>query len=297
MTRSYKYQLDNVATCACLFSDFPGILSGDKIAFLDPHMAYFQYQEGNLPPRLTSSRQFIMNSHEMRKFPHQFEPFKQKLFGSLNLNQWYNGTVFRFPLRQDGSRSMVSSTVYNDQKMKQMLTMLQSEAHSLILFLNSVESIEWYEKSSPSDEPRLMFAVKVGDHCRQSVRRNRASFLTEIQPFTAHKQWKPASTHVTYEMTTSVKNMVRGQQSLDSKRWLVTQHFQGGSHAPQLKRIMTGGASKLLPWVGVALPLGEDNGYEPQGQLFCFLPLPDSEDSDTGFHFHVNGYFAVSQNR
>ena len=36
---------------------------------------------------------------------------------------------------------------------------------------------------------------------------------------------------------------------------------------------------------------------EPDGHLFCFLPLPHEKVSLTGFPFHVHGYFAVEENR
>ena len=36
---------------------------------------------------------------------------------------------------------------------------------------------------------------------------------------------------------------------------------------------------------------------EPQGQVFCFLPLPLEKKSPTGLRVHVHGSFAVDQNR
>jgi hypothetical protein len=57
----------------------------------------------------------------------------------------------------------------------------------------------------------------------------------------------------------------------------------------------------LLPLVGSALPFGPDknkiDNFDPGGQLFCFLPLPIEKSSPTGCKVHINGCFAVSQNR
>ncbi len=46
---------------------------------------------------------------------------------------------------------------------------------------------------------------------------------------------------------------------------------------------------KCLPWVGVAIPLTQDGtdaiSYEdvtPEGNIFCFLPLPPQDTSQTG---------------
>ena len=49
-----------------------------------------------------------------------------------------------------------------------------------------------------------------------------------------------------------------------------------------------------LAVVGAALPLHEGDEV---GQLFCFLPLPLQKESPTGSRVHINGSFAVTQNR
>ena len=258
-----------------LCSDLPGILSGDKVAFLDPHQAYFQHKEGNGPARPTSSYAFTLNSYELHEIPHQLEPFKQRLFSSDDLrSSWYDGTIFRLPLRQDASRSDLSSNVYGPEKIKQMLDMLRSEAQSLLLFLNNVESIEWYERSSRLAAPQLKFAVKIGDRCVSNVRAKRATFVKAITPHTERGKWISSSEHVTYELTTSVTSSYGGFPTISSsKHWLVTQLYQGGDNAKKLKKIIASGASKFLPWVGVALPLKQANGQRPEGQVFCFLPF------------------------
>ncbi|KAJ7380166.1 hypothetical protein OS493_010877 [Desmophyllum pertusum] len=55
-----------------------------------------------------------------------------------------------------------------------------------------------------------------------------------------------------------------------------------------------------LPLVGVAMALPaspEDPTPDIQGHVFCFLPLPVQKTSLTGLPVHVNGFFALSQNR
>ena len=60
----------------------------------------------------------------------------------------------------------------------------------------------------------------------------------------------------------------------------------------------------LVPWAGIAAnltaprgqqPSGDDSAVSrrPEGQAFCFLPLP----VHTGLPVHVNGYFELSSNR
>ena len=55
-----------------------------------------------------------------------------------------------------------------------------------------------------------------------------------------------------------------------------------------------------LPTVGVAMALpGGPKLQTPdiEGHVFCFLPLPVQKRSLTGLPVHINGFFALSQNR
>ena len=55
-----------------------------------------------------------------------------------------------------------------------------------------------------------------------------------------------------------------------------------------------------LPKVGVAMALPsspQDSVPEIQGHVFCVLPLPVQKTSLTGLPVHVNGFFALTQNR
>jgi len=49
----------------------------------------------------------------------------------------------------------------------------------------------------------------------------------------------------------------------------------------------------LVPWGAVAMPLSPAQGPQPQGRLFCFLPLP----SGSGLPVHLNCTFEISSNR
>ena len=54
---------------------------------------------------------------------------------------------------------------------------------------------------------------------------------------------------------------------------------------------------KLLPWMGAAFKvnLSTEANIENDGRVFCFLPLPTSEQ--TGLPVHVHGYFGLGDNR
>ena len=281
-------------------SDIPGVLSGDQIGFLDPHEAYFTNKEGKGPAKKTSSYAFKVHSDENKHLTHQFEPFKHELFGAQNIErERFDGTLFRFPLRQVHTPSELSPNLYGDSKIRELFSMFESEAHSFLLFLNNVEKIELYEKGSQHQKPRRLLTVKIADQCLQQVRAARKELKQKIKHSAKAGKWHDSSEHVSYGMTVELisHNTERDDVTVTSKHWLVTQYYAGGQGSPRLKKLVGDSNTRYLPWVGVALPLQEAGSCEPQGQVFCFLPLPATKRGATGFHFHVNGYFAVSQNR
>ena len=175
--------------------------------------------------------------------------------------------------------------------------MFESEAHSFLLFLNNIEKIELYEKDSQHQEPRRLLTVKIADQCLQQVRAARQEFADSIRQPAKEGQWRDAPTHTSYCINIEMMRYEGKRNEVITKKYLVTQYYEGGDCADTLEELLAGNLATQLPWVGVALPLDEDQAHKPRGQLFCFLPLPVTEGSATGFHFHVNGYFAVDQNR
>ena len=80
--------------------------------------------------------------------------------------------------------------------------------------------------------------------------------------------------------------------------FLVTDYFCGGQVSSTFKKLMTDKDLSYLPTVGVAMALPEGPQLQTpviQGHVFCFLPLPIQTKS--GLPVHVNGFFALSQNR
>jgi sacsin len=80
--------------------------------------------------------------------------------------------------------------------------------------------------------------------------------------------------------------------------WIVAQYHAGKEEATELRAEKDLG---YLPIVGTAIEMKKDKQdlclMQPRGHLFCFLPLPHEENSPTGMRFHVNGCFALEQNR
>ena len=234
----------------------------------------------------------------MEKIPDQFLPFK----GILDCNEevfangYYDGTLFRFPLRT--TPSDLSNTLYTEEKMDTLFESFEADAHLVLLFLQHLESIELYVREELQASPRRTFQVRVAAKDLELVRSKRKEFLGEIRP----GELMPHSVVVTYPVTIeTIKSGTSHETNLVQQySFLVTNYFCGGKVSSNFKRLMTDKELNFLPILGVAMPLPNNPEIQTpdiKGHVFCFLPLPVPMRSLTGLPVHINGFFALSQNR
>ena len=281
----------------CLFQDLPSIVSAAQVGMLDPHRKYFKDNDGE---RSTGHRwRFQSDRMKMKHIPNQFAPY-EGIFGcgAECFTRRYDGTLFRFPLRE--SPSELSDNLYSPQKVLDLFECFQSDAHLALLFLKSLESIELYVRKETESSPRKIFQVKIASESLEKVRATRKEFIDSIKDL---KQGEVPSSpiSVTYPLTiecTTYAEQDAEQDHTVSHSYLVTNYFSGGDTSAELKKLMESEDLSYLPWVGVAMSVDPLKSKEdPQGHLFCFLPLPLQKKSLTGLPVHVNGFFALSQNR
>ena len=94
----------------------------------DPHTDYIPHathQQPGLKLRFCGSK--IMD-----QFPDQFKPY---LFFGNNMREYYNGTLFRFPLRKKEHRSQIKNQPYSIGAIKKILDQLKKNIVHSILFL------------------------------------------------------------------------------------------------------------------------------------------------------------------
>ena len=271
-------------------------MSGDRLAMIDPHEKYFKYQ-GN---KTTGFSWHLGKQHkEMKHLSDQFQPFKGLFGASENTFKQgkYPGTLFRFPLRKTPSE--LSETIYTTEKATELLKSFYTDAHLVLLFLNHIESVEIYIRTSEDQEPKLLFKVKQGGDLPQ-IRKLRARFIKSIESGKLHDD--PIKN--TFPMTIS---LYKDKEEI-KHQWLVTNYFAGKNISPQLNRLIHDPLMSHSPLVGVAMPIyGKKSEIQQEeessqnvlktGQVFCFLPLPIEQRSTSGLPVNVNGYFAVDQNR
>jgi sacsin len=265
-------------------------------------MKYFRKSDENGQQVPTSSFSFNLKKNKdiIARRRHQFEPFIQDLFKISEdtlKGDHFNGTVFRFPLR-NSPQSRLSSTQYDVNKIKSLVHSLHADAHHILLFLRNIESIGVYEKKTPTDKnPKQLVQIRIAPDCLIMVRKMRQDLQTNIREKTS--DWMNSeSVKSTYPMTTEVDICDGNEKSSSVSHWIVTQYHAGKEEATEFRAEKE---LRYLPIVGTAIEMKKIDQelclMEPEGHLFCFLPLPREEKSPTGLRFHVHGCFAIEQNR
>ena len=253
-------------------------MSGDAIAFLDPHEVHFDRNE--------TGKMFSLNDRPLQEHRDQFLPYEDVLDCKIS-TQFYNGTLFRFPLRNEPSD--LSKKNYTPDKVRQLFDALQKEASVILLFLKNIEEIAVFETDQSNIRKRI-FTVGLSGSCRQQIHQEKKSFLTQVKQLS-----DGVITNTSLSLTLSVDE-VDNRGGVVNRRWLVRHEINArDSRLRQLSSDLG-----LLPWIGVATPL---DGTQRQGlsssggRIFCFLPLPPDSDAKTGLPVHVHGYFGLTDNR
>ena len=266
--------------------DLPSILSGSQIGVIDPHEEYFTEGRNR---RTGYSWKVNDNRHVMDNIPDQFAPYNG-VFDSKDdvfSRGWYNGTLFRFPLRRRPSD--LSQTLYSAEKVHTLFEGFMADAHLILLFLQHLESIELYVRGEYDDQPRKTFQVRITDESLHLVRERRKDFHNKIST----GRLLPHPVQVSYPITVVTAHFSQGSETTQTYSFLVTNYFCGQEVSSDFQSLAKD--LSYLPLVGVAMALEPTPAFK--GHVFCFLPLPVQKTSLTGLPVHVNGFFALSQNR
>ena len=269
-------------------------MSSSQIGVIDPHEEYF----GEGKERRTGHRWRLKEDRAvMDSIPDQFLPYKG-IFDCTDdtfSEGTYNGTLFRFPLRRTPSK--LSQTLYSAEKVNTLFESFTADAHLVLLFLQYLEAIELYVRDVADNEARRTFQVRITDDSLPLVRRKREEFRSQITT----GQLMPEPIKVTYPVTIETVAYDQGMISNTHRNsFLVTNYFCGGNVSSEFENLAKDKDLSYLPLVGVAMPipeLSENQTPDIKGHVFCFLPLPVQKTSLTGLPVHVNGFFALSQNR
>ncbi|KAG0265639.1 hypothetical protein BGZ95_003270 [Linnemannia exigua] len=257
------------------FTDVPSVVSGHSLVFFDPHMASLPKSRdayGNLVAQ--KGHRYDMRKLSTETLVDQLQPYKG--FFGCDMESYFEGTIFRLPLRLKGVHPVGKTSFGNDgwtiNQVRDMIISWIEDAKAGMLFLKNITTIELSSGDSP------MVSVTKHDQSNTPA----MQFMTESVPF--------ESCQVSVVDITSTTT---GIGSTSSQRWLVYVEDSLPTDAPQ----------KVLNHVqkhywstqsGVAIPLGDDRSFKAcRGRLMVHLPTPIT----TKLPFHLHGGFALTTNR
>lgn len=236
---------------------------------MDPQEQIFGEREGGFRWYMDDPdhREFLTTMHD------QFQPFRDAV-SLLNGDSWssivadhqcFNGTIFRFPLRNTASK--ISDNLYDSEKVVDLFESFIADAELSLLFLKNVTSVS-LKHVGANGEVTTRLQVKASAHG--------VALLESKEGFEASTRFK-----------------VITQNSRETK-WLLTTCTKNKGGATSLDLL----AEKLSfsPQVDLAFPCREKRN-SGQSRLSCFLPLPDNDSNKTGLPVYVNASFGLTDNR
>ncbi|EFA85625.1 hypothetical protein PPL_00854 [Heterostelium album PN500] len=231
---------------------------------------------------------FVENSISA-DYPDQAEPFKQ--FGCDMTNQ-FNGTIIRLPIRRVGSK--IKLYPITDADFQLIFNEFIQQLHELLLFLKNILDVEVY------DDNKLLFRVSISNASsiegeRTLVHDYISRIADTMEEYNIHNFIDIIKRRTdlpvgTFTMDLKYESAVYGTSSMS---YCITQGLvKKGLQTLRMNNITT----KLIPWGGVAVPLGltPQQTKSFQGIPFTFLPI-GSQRFNIPFHF--NGFFVLSDAR
>ncbi|XP_053312398.1 sacsin [Spea bombifrons] len=273
-------------------TDVPSIFSGDQIGMLDPHELLFGRHESGQCWNIKDDRKEICDLVD------QFAPYIG-VFGSSKetfAEGYFPGTFFRFPLRVQPS--LLSSNLYNKEKVLELFESFRADADTVLLFLKNVQKVSLHIRERDGSE-RLLFQVTASEN--KSLKHERPNCIRMLEKaIDGYCKSVPSNsiTCVAYHVNIAVEDESVNESQTSS--WLVCNGVGGRGICSELDRLADD--LKFVPTIGIAMPLlnyGEEKGAESEfiGRAFCFLPLPPGEESKTGLPVHISGFFGLTDNR
>jgi len=230
----------------------------------------------------------------------QFKPYTSLINKEILAEGQYKNTLFRFPLRTKASK--LSDTVYDSKHLMDVLESFQAEAHLVLLFLKHITRIRIYHKINQSNRANMLFQVRVTDDCVKEAQKKRKQFYEMC-----HSVHQDTDAKVCYVINIETEKYIGSDEPVIKRySWLVTEYKAGEGKSVKLRTLSQSDKLSSVALVGIAIDLMHIQSPCPSssagtlmtqplsGKVFCHLPLPGEE---TGLPVHVNGYFAISQNR
>ena len=270
-------------------TDLPSFVSRRFLTFFDPHVSYLEGLIHHDSPGMQID--FVDEWENLRDFQDQFSVYNGIFGCSLNTNSEYTGTLFRLPLRTSNVKSMISSKYYTPQtSLRDLHTELLKIANNLILFLQSIQSIEVYERTGRDQNLTLTYRVTKHSPHSRFLSVNKSHF----DDLLAGERCDPVT-----EVSTVRITALSPPESERPAEEVILSYSSGTQLSFNLvERIRRSHGVCTLPVCAVAVPkslltIPAEEFSRSHCHMFCYLPLPCLSPHP----MHINGSFQLQQSR
>ncbi|CAG8501074.1 10025_t:CDS:10 [Diversispora eburnea] len=278
--------------CAFNFTDLPSFVSGEYIAFLDPHGQYLPSM-GVPPRRPLGNRYNFLKSDFRNRFSDQSLPYLS--IEGCDFQKKFNGTLFRIPLRTHKtiSKSLISDKIFEPNHLQNMFGNI--EGNKEILFLRNIKYC-----SVTVINPRMALMSSLLSMTGRS-KEERPDYSSQLIWETKINNMSPDIMEMRKSNSYEQNIFSLGIEILrgDKKRieyWLLS---SGGSEEvkPEFKYFAE--EKKVMPRGGVAALIAEEanqkTNYLPKirGEMYSYLSLSMTNN----LKVMLNGSFSLSSDR
>ena len=264
-------------------TDLPSFVTGESLVMLDPHSIYLD-QKNAETGKIWNFR------NDLKDYDDQILPYKIPFLG-CNMNDYFKGTLFRFPLRNEqcAKVSQISKKPYTNDNVEKLVKSFQQEGSEILLFLKNIQSVEILEIES-ENSPKVLYSINI-NNINQEIINKRKELVTKYVSQGPGYLRKIISQEppIIFEPTLQLSSP--NEKSLH--KWLVCGSI--GMNSRDFSLQYQTESNKLIPWTQIAIKIPFDFKQKQvfNGKMFCFLPLP----TNIGLKFHINGFFELSMNR
>eukprot|EP01117_Protostelium_nocturnum_P011164 TRINITY_DN4055_c0_g1_i1.p1 TRINITY_DN4055_c0_g1~~TRINITY_DN4055_c0_g1_i1.p1 ORF type:complete len:619 (-),score=189.25 TRINITY_DN4055_c0_g1_i1:1697-3553(-) len=257
-------------------TDTPIICSGKKLSIFDPREVFLEKKhDGGIT---------IPVSLLERKYPDQLEPIKA--CGKI-VDDSFNGTLFRLPLRNDPTSKLKGKIVEPAQILESMRA-FQLEAPLALIFLKNIKSIELFKREKNQERKRI-FSVSIQE-CDSTDRRGLHDRIKDIQEKSTSSRTEWNQSYLNH-FKLSIKIIDDENSTELTQNWLISDILTEGELAKFAGNVSGDEKLKLIPSVRTACSLDPNPSA---GRAFSLLPLP-FEDKLKGIH--ISGSFQLKPDR
>ena len=253
----------------------PIVASGSTVVYMDPSKSVFNCE----------AMQYDLEDEENLDLINNFADFDsfKRLGDKFWKNGYTQGSLFKFSLRQYHEELSFSSICYDDNTFGKLMEKFLNEAYLALIFLKKVKSLKMYVMENGSSTLTQVFSIMAKDSAQKT------KFPEVVSNRVMEKDFSSIE---------KLRHQIDLEQHFNGKTqnfsYVMCEHFGYSGDNVKFKEMMIDEELSYVPLVSVALPI---HGEDPGGHLFSALPLPLQVKCMTGIPAHINGFFALGQDR